>query len=133
VLATTLVVAVVAHAAVDGLSWGAAFVLGAIVSPTDAVAATAIGRRLGLPRRVITVIEGESLINDATALVLYRFAVAAVLTGSFSLLDAGLTFVVSAAGGIAVGVAVGFVVAAVRRRRRAIDAAPIDRLLTRSG
>jgi len=116
VLATTLVVAVVAHAAVDGLSWGAAFVLGAIVSPTDAVAATAIGRRLGLPRRVTTVIEGESLINDATALVLYRFAVAAVLTGSFSLLDAGLTFVVSAAGGIAVGVAVGFVVAAVRRR-----------------
>jgi len=101
---------------VDGLPWAAAFVLGAVVSPTDAVAATAIGRRLGLPRRVITVVEGESLINDATALVVYRFAVAAVLTGSFSLVDAGLTFLVSAAGGIAVGVGVGFVVTAVRRR-----------------
>ena len=116
VLATTIVVAVVAHAVVDGLPWAAAFVLGAVVSPTDAVAATAIGRRLGLPRRVITVVEGESLINDATALVVYRFAVAAVLTGSFSLVDAGLTFLVSAAGGIAVGVGVGFVVTAVRRR-----------------
>jgi Na+/H+ antiporter len=115
VLATTLAVAAVAHAAV-GLDWPAAFVLGAVVSPTDPLAATSIARRVGIPRRVVAIVEGESLVNDGTALVVYRFAVAAVLTGSFSLWDAGLRFVVNAAGGIAVGIAVGAAVAAVRRR-----------------
>src|SRR4051812_7922343 len=71
VLATMVVVAVVAHALVDGVTWPAAFALGAIVGPTDPVAATAIARRLGVPRRMIAVIEGESLLNDATALVAY--------------------------------------------------------------
>ena len=70
-----VVVAVVAHAIVPGLPWAAAFVLGAVVSPTDPVAATAIMQRLGVPRRVVTIVEGESLINDGTALVAYRFAV----------------------------------------------------------
>ena len=70
-----LTVAAVAHYAIDGLSWPVCFVLGAIVAPTDAVAATAIGSRLGLPRRLVTLIEGESLVNDATALVAYSFAV----------------------------------------------------------
>jgi monovalent cation/hydrogen antiporter len=69
VIATTVVVAVVAHAAIDAFTWASAFVFGAIVSPTDPVAATAIAGRLGVPRRLVTVIEGESLINDATALV----------------------------------------------------------------
>jgi monovalent cation/hydrogen antiporter len=84
VLVTTLVIAVVAHF-IAGLSWPVAFVLGAVISPTDAVAASATARQLGLPRRIVTVIEGESMVNDATGLVVYRFAVAAVVTGSFSL------------------------------------------------
>src|SRR5919201_1342387 len=74
VLITMLVVAFVAHTVIPGLSWPGAFVLGAIVSPTDPTAATTIAQRLGLPRRLISVIEGESLVNDGTALVAYRFA-----------------------------------------------------------
>jgi Na+/H+ antiporter len=116
VLATTVAVAVAANAAVDGLGWAAAFALGAIVSPTDPLAATAIGRRLGVPRRLITVLEGESLVNDATALVAYRLAVAAVASGTFVAWQAGLRFVVGAAGGVAVGLVVGWLVAEVRRR-----------------
>ena len=81
VLATAGAVALVAHALIDDMSWPAAFVLGAIVSPTDPVAATAIAGRLGVPRRVVTIVEGEALINDATALVAYKVAVAAVLDG----------------------------------------------------
>ena len=76
-----------------GFDWAPAFVLGAIVSPTDPVAATAIGRQLGVPHRIVTIVEGESLINDGTALVAYKFAVAAVVTGSFSLLEASGEFV----------------------------------------
>ena len=116
VLATTVAVAVAANAAVDGLGWAAAFALGAIVSPTDPLAATAIGRRLGVPRRLLTVLEGESLVNDATALVAYRLAVAAAASGTFVAWRAGLSFVVGAAGGVAVGLVVGWVVAEVRRR-----------------
>ena len=74
VLATMVVVAVVAHEMIDGLCWPAAFALGAIVGPTDPVAATAIARRLGVPRRLVSILEGEALINDATALVAYRIA-----------------------------------------------------------
>src|SRR3954447_3709248 len=103
VLATMAGVAVVAHAVVPGMSWEAAFVLGAIVSPTDPVAATAILQRLSVPRRVVTVVEGESLINDATALVAYRMAVIAVVSGSFSLLDAGGRFVLNVTAGAAIG------------------------------
>jgi monovalent cation/hydrogen antiporter len=114
--ATTLVVGVVAHSVIDGLPWSAAFVLGAVVSPTDPIAATSIARRLGVPRRLVTVIEGESLVNDATALVFYRVAVAAVLTGSFSLWETGGRLVLNAAAGIAIGLAVGYVVRQVRRR-----------------
>jgi monovalent cation/hydrogen antiporter len=116
VIATTLGVAAIAHAFIDGLSWEAAFVLGAVVSPTDPVAATSIAGRLGAPRRVVTIVEGESLINDATALVIYKFAVAAVVTGSFSLVDAGMEFVLQVVGGAAVGLVVGWIVTWVRRR-----------------
>ena len=93
VVVTTVGVAVVAHEFVDGLTWPSAFVLGAIVSPTDPLAATAIARRLGVPRKLVTIVEGESLVNDGTGLVLYRVAVAAVVTGSFSALYTGGLFV----------------------------------------
>jgi Na+/H+ antiporter len=106
VVATTAAVAVVSHAVVPGLSWAGAVALGAIVSPPDAVAAVAILRRLRIPRRVVVVLEGESLVNDASALILYRTAVAAMVTGAFSLTDALGRFGLAAVGGVAVGLAV---------------------------
>ena len=122
VLATTVVVAIVAHEALD-FGWAEAFVLGAIVSPTDPVAATSIARRLGVPGRIVTIVEGESLVNDSTALIAYKFAVAAVVTGSFSLAEASGEFVVSVLGGIGVGIAIGAVIASVRRR---LDNPPVE-------
>jgi len=122
VLVTIGAVAVIGREAI-GLSWPLAFALGAIVSPTDPVAATAIMRQVGAPRRLVNIIEGESLVNDATALVAYRVAVAAAVGGSFSVLDAGLEFLGGAAGGIAIGLVVGFLVAEIRRR---IDDAPTE-------
>src|SRR3954451_5790438 len=116
VLATMCAVAWAAHALIPGLPWDAAFVLGAIVSPTDPLAAATIMRRLDAPRRLVSAIEGEGLFNDATALVAYRVAVAAVVAGSYSLADAGLKFLLGAAGGVAIGLAVGWVVAQIRRR-----------------
>ena len=122
VIATACVVAVAAHALIEDLPWAAAFALGAIVAPTDPVAATAVARRLSVPRRTINILEGESLINDGTALVLYRVAVGAI-GGGFSLLEAGADFVLGAAGGIAIGLAVGWVIGEIRRR---IDDPPIE-------
>src|SRR5260221_4505412 len=110
VIATTVIVAVVAHALIPAFTWPAAFVLGAVVSPTDAVAATAIAQRVGLPRRLVTIVQGESLVNDATGLVVYRFAVAAVATGAFSLVMAGAQFVGESLGGVAIGLAVGWLI-----------------------
>jgi monovalent cation/hydrogen antiporter len=123
VIATTVAVAAVAHTAIDDLSWSSAFVLGAIVSPTDPIAATAIARRFGVPRRLVAIVEGESLINDGTALVAYRFAVTAVVSGSFSIWEAGLEFVYSVVVGIAIGLAVGWLVRHVRRR---LDNPPLE-------
>ena len=119
---TMVAVAVVAHEVI-GLGWGEAFVLGAIVSPTDAVAPAEIMRRIGAPRRLITVVEGENLTNDWTALVLYRFAVAAVVTGSFSLVEATGKFVLTGVGGLAVGLAAGWIIKEVRSR---IDDPPTE-------
>jgi monovalent cation/hydrogen antiporter len=119
---TTVGVALVAHAITD-LPWAEAFILGAVVSPTDPIAATAIGRRLGVPRRVIDIIEGESLVNDGTALVLLRVAIVASVAGSFSAWDAAGRLVLSIIGGVAVGLAVGY---AVRRVRRALDNPPLE-------
>ncbi|HSK97355.1 MAG TPA: Na+/H+ antiporter [Euzebyales bacterium] len=116
VLITAAAVAVVARGLVDGLPLAAAFALGAIVSPTDPLAATAIGRRLGVPRRLITILEGESLVNDATALVAYRVAVAAAVGGAFVFWDAAMRFVVGVVGGVAIGLLVGWIVVEVRRR-----------------
>lgn len=116
VLATMCAVAWAAHTLIPGLPWEAAFVLGAIVSPTDPLAAAAIMRRLDAPRRMVSSIEGEGLFNDVTALVAYRVAVAAVVAGGFSLADAGLRFLLGAAGGVAVGLAAGAVIAEIRKR-----------------
>ena len=88
---------------VPGLPLAAAFVLGVIVSPTDPLAAATIMRRLGVPRRLVSAVGGEGLGNDATALVAYRVAVATVVAGSFSVAEAGLAFVLGAAGGVAIG------------------------------
>src|ERR1043165_4711580 len=110
VLFTMVVVAWVAHWLIPDLPWAAAFALGAIVSPPDAVAATSIIRRLPVPHRIVTILEGESLVNDATALVALKFAVAAVLTGQFSLGLASLQFIWAAVGGIGLGLLVGFLI-----------------------
>ena len=116
VLLTTCSVAVVAHAVIGGLPWAAAFALGAIVSPTDPLAATAIMRRLGVPRQMVAVIEGESLVNDGTALVAYRTAVAAATGATFDLLSATGDFVIDVAGGIAIGVVAGVLLLKVFRK-----------------
>ena len=112
---TMIFVAVAAHYVI-GLSWPVSFVLGAVVSPTDPLAATSIARRLGVPRRAISIIEGESLLNDGTALVLFKFAVAAVVTGSFSFATAAGDFVWTVLGGIAVGLVLGRVIRFIRFR-----------------
>ena len=130
VLATMGAVAWAAQALIPGLPWAAAFVLGAIVSPTDPLAAATIMRRLDAPRRLVAGIESEGLFNDATALVGYRVAVAAVVAGSFSLADAGLEFVLGAAGGIAIGLVVGWLVAEVRRRTVDVQVSITISLLT---
>ena len=122
VTATTVSVAAVAHAAM-GLSWPAGFVLGAVVSPTDPLAATSIGRRFGVPRRPLAIIEGESLVNDGSALVLFKFAVAAVVTGSFSLAHAAASLVWTVLAGIGVGLVIGHGIRLVRRR---LDNPPLE-------
>ena len=122
VAVTTVGVAVVAHSVAD-LPWAEAFVLGAVVSPTDPIAATAIGKRLGVPRRLVDIVEGESLVNDGTALVLLRTAIVASVTGVFSPWEAAGRLVVSIVGGIAVGLVVGYLI---RRVRRALDNPPLE-------
>ncbi len=115
VVFTTAGVALLVHTLLPELSWWAAFAIGAVVAPPDAVAATAIGRSIGLPRRVTTILEGESLMNDATALVALRTALAAG-AGSVTALEVGLDFTVAAVGGLLIGFAFFFVVAKLRRR-----------------
>ena len=115
VLFTTAGVAVLVHAVLPGVGWAAAFALGAVVAPPDAVAATTIARRVGLPRRIVTILEGESLVNDATAIVALRVSIAAA-GGTVSVWEVGLGFVVSALGGAMVGVLVALVVGKIRRR-----------------
>jgi Na+/H+ antiporter len=114
-LATAAVVGVVAHEVMD-LPWAMSFALGAIVSPTDPVAATAIMRRVGAPRRLVNILEGESLINDAAALVTFKVAVAAAIGEGVSASDTILQFFGDAAGGIAIGLVAGTVIAEIRKR-----------------
>src|SRR6476619_2382448 len=103
VVFTTCADAAAAHH-VLGFSWAVGFLLGAIVAPPDVVAPLAIARRLGLPRRLLVVLEGEGLANDATALILYRFAVVAITTGTFSPVQAAGTFAAIVVGEIAWGI-----------------------------
>ena len=116
VLATISAVAVVAHALISGVTWPAAFVLGSVVSPTDAVASTTIFQRLSVPRRIVTVLESESLVNDATGLVAYRFAVAAAIAGVFSIWEASLRLFIVGIGGVLIGLALGWLIAWMHRR-----------------
>ena len=103
VVFTAAGVGVIVHWLIPGISWAIALAIGAVVAPPDAVAATSIGRRIGLPRRIVTILEGESLLNDATALVALRTALAAAV-GSVTVLGVGLDFVVAAGGGVLVGI-----------------------------
>ena len=119
---TMAAVAFVAHEWI-GLPWAVAFTLGAIVSPTDALAATEITRRLGAPRRIVSIIEGESLVNDGTALVLYKAAIGAAVGATFSLADTSGRVVLNVIGGIAIGLGVGWIVRQIRRR---LDNPPIE-------
>lgn len=108
VLFTALMVGIAAKLLLPGFTWAEAFLLGAIVSPTDASAATAIIRKLGAPRRIIVLLEGESLVNDATALILYRFALAAILYGSFSYTNAISSFCILIVGGLLTGLIIAY-------------------------
>ena len=123
VLFTTILIGLLAHHLIPDLPLAAAFVLGAIISPPDAVAATAITQRLRVPRRIVTVLDGESLVNDATALVAYRFAVVATVTGTFSLGQAAVKFFVVSLGGILIGVIVGWLGTVIQKR---IEDPPIE-------
>jgi CPA1 family monovalent cation:H+ antiporter len=114
VVFTTIATAATTHWLL-GLSWPVGFVLGAIVSPPDAVAPLSIARRLHLPRRIVVILEGEGLANDATALILYRFAIVAVSMGSFSFGQAATTFAAIVAGELLWGIGVGWVVLRLRR------------------
>ena len=116
VIATTCGVAVVAHTVIPDMPWSVAFVLGAIVSPPDAVAATSVMQRLRVPARLVTILEGESLVNDATGLVAYQIAIAAVAGASFSAAGAASQFAIVGLGGIAFGLAIGWLVSVVHRR-----------------
>jgi Na+/H+ antiporter len=127
VLFTMVLVAVVAHALVPGLSWAAAFTLGAIVGPTDALAASAVFRRLGTPRIIRTLVEGEALFNDATALVAYRAAVIAAVSGTFILSESLVGFVIAGVGGILIGAVVGRVSGEILRR---VDDPPVEVLIS---
>jgi CPA1 family monovalent cation:H+ antiporter len=107
VLFTTTMVAVIAHSFIPGFGWAESFVLGAIISPPDAVAATAATQGLGVPKRIIAILEGESLVNDATGLIAYRYAIAAASTGTFVFWLAGVNFFYVAGLGIIIGLAMG--------------------------
>ena len=118
VVFTTFVVGVVVHAVMPSLPWAACFALGAIVSPPDAVAAKAVLQGLRLPPRIVVLLEGESLVNDATGLVLFRLAVAATMTGTFSVWEGVGSFALLAVGGVGVGLAFGFLSVRVLQRLR---------------
>lgn len=116
VLFTMLLVAVAIHALIPSMGWPLAFLIGAIVSPPDAVAATAVTKGLGLNPRLIAVLEGESLVNDASGLIAYKYALAAVAAGNFVLWQAGLSFFIAATMGILIGLAVGYIMYLVHKR-----------------
>ncbi|TRW27327.1 Na+/H+ antiporter [Flavobacterium zepuense] len=116
VIFTTVAVAVTAHYLIDDMGWPLAFLIGAIVSPPDAVAATSITKGLGLQPRLISILEGESLVNDASGLVAYKYALAAITAGNFVLWEAGLNFLVVAGAGVLVGLGLGYLMYQVHKR-----------------
>lgn len=118
VFLTTGAVAIACYYTIPGFTWPLAFVLGAIVSPPDAVAATSIIKGMGLNKKVLTILEGESLVNDASALIAYRFAIAAIGTGSFVFLEAGREFLILLAGGIVIGSLLGYLFSLIHRMVR---------------
>src|SRR5881397_3777199 len=126
VLLTMTVTAYLLHYLV-GLPLAVGFVFGAIISPPDAVAALAVTQHLRVPRKIIVILEGESLINDATSFISFRFAVAAVMTGAFSLAQASLQFLLVAAGGICVGLAIGWLATQVQKR---LDDPPVQTMFS---
>lgn len=107
---TTAFVAITAHLLIDGLSWPLSFLIGAIVSPPDAVAATSVTKGLGLNPRIIAILEGESLVNDASGLIAYKYALTAITAGNFILWQAGLNFLFVASAGIVVGLAIAYII-----------------------
>lgn len=127
VLATSAIVAIVAHYII-GLTWAEGFLLGAIVAPPDAIAATSVAQNVKMPKRIVTILEGESLLNDASSLVIYRVALAAVVSGTFSLFDAGLQFLISSIAGLAIGLVIGVVLTPVFRWL--VNDAPVFVILT---
>jgi CPA1 family monovalent cation:H+ antiporter len=118
VLFTTAVVGLVVHLLLPDMQLAAAFALGAIIAPPDAVAAVAVGRRLGLPRRTLTILIGESLFNDATALTAYRVAIGAAVGGSIDLFQGVAQFLVAVVGGVVIGLVLAFVFAWLFERTR---------------
>jgi CPA1 family monovalent cation:H+ antiporter len=126
VLATMTAAAFLFHW-LTGLPLAVGFVFGAIISPPDAVAALSVTRNLHVPKKIVSLLEGESLVNDATSFISFRFAVAAVMTGSFSLTEAGTRFLFVAAGGVCVGLAVGWLAARVQRR---LDDPPVQTIFS---
>src|SRR6476620_4889489 len=126
VLLTMTVTAYLFHA-LTGLPLAVGFVFGALISPPDAVAALAVTQNLRVPRRIIVILEGESLVNDATSFISFRFAVAAVMTGAFSLGQASLQFLFAAGGGVAVGLAVGWLATQVQKR---LDDPPVQTMFS---
>ena len=120
VIVSTAAVAVVAHALHPSFTWAAAITLGAIISPPDPVAVLSILRSLRMPREIVSILEGEGMVNDATALVIYRLAIAAAVTGVFSPSRAAVQFLVGSVVGIAIGIAVGMIVTRIHRVTRAV-------------
>jgi monovalent cation/hydrogen antiporter len=113
---TTFMVGMIAHAFIPGMSWPQGLLLGAIISPTDAVAATSITKGLPLAPRIISILEGESLANDASGLIIYKYAIAAVMAGNFVLWEAGLNFLWVIAGGVGIGLLIGYIAYLISKR-----------------
>jgi monovalent cation/hydrogen antiporter len=115
VIFTSAAIALISHAIIPDFSLALGFLLGGIISPPDAIAATSVLNGLRVPRRVVTILEGESLINDASSLIVFRFALAAIISGSFSFWDAGKTFVLVAFAGIGIGLVIGAIIYGIHR------------------
>jgi monovalent cation/hydrogen antiporter len=116
VLITTAIVGVVAHACIPGMSWPLGFLLGAIVSPPDAVAAISVTKGLGLQPRVLAILEGESLVNDASSLITYKYAIIAIMSGNFVFWQVGFNFLMVTGGGVTIGLAAGYAMYQVHKK-----------------